>query len=70
MTARMVIPADSSSSVTFSWDGVTRTLARRQILDVPPGSDLEAAIGAANLTDLNAVQLTDAANGGAGAISN
>ena len=46
------------------------TLARRQVLDVPPGSALEAAIGAGNLVPLNAVQLADAANGGAGAISN
>jgi hypothetical protein len=33
----MVIPADSSASVTFSWDGGAVTLARRQVLDVPPG---------------------------------
>jgi hypothetical protein len=71
MTARMVIPADSTASVTFTWDGSTRTLARRQVLDVPPGSDLEAAIGSANLVPLTGRQLSDAAaGGGAGAVSN
>jgi hypothetical protein len=49
MTARMVIPADSTASVSFTWDGGTRTLARRQVLYVPPGSDLEAAIGGAGV---------------------
>lgn len=70
MTARMVLPADSSSAVTFTWDSGTVTLARRQVLDVPPGSALEAAIGAGDLVPLAGTQLTDAANGGAGAISN
>ena len=70
MTARMVIPADSTASVSFTWDGGTSTLARRQVLDVPPGSDLEAAIGSANLVSLTGRQLSDAAGGGAGAVSN
>jgi hypothetical protein len=66
----MVIPADSTASVTFTWDGGAVTLARRQVLDVPPGSALESAIGAGNLVPLAGTQLTDAANGGAGAVSN
>ena len=41
-----------------------------ELIDVDPGSALETAIGAANLTALNAQQLADAANGGAGAVSN
>lgn len=70
MTARMVIPADSTASVTFTWDGGAVTLARRTVLDVPPGSALETAIGAGNLTPLNGAQIADAANGGSGAVSN
>jgi len=67
----MVIPADSTAGVSFTWDGGTRTLGRRQVLDVPPGSDLEAAIGSANLVSLTGRQLSDAAaGGGAGAVSN
>lgn len=48
----------------------TEILQAGQLIDVPPGSDLETAIGAGNLTDPTAQQLADAANGGAGAVSN
>jgi hypothetical protein len=37
---------------------------------VPPDSDLEAAIGAGNLTDLTGQARAGAANGGAGAVTN
>jgi hypothetical protein len=67
----MVIPADSSASVSFTWDGGEQRLAAGLVLDVPPGSALEAAIGTGNLSDLTGRQLSDAAaGGGAGAVSN
>lgn len=40
------------------------------VLDVPPGSALETAIGAGSLTALTGQQLNDAANGGVGGVSN
>ena len=70
MTARMVIPADSSASVSFTWDGGAMTLARRQVLDVPPGSALETAIGSANLVPLSGQALVSDQQGGGGGASN
>lgn len=48
-------PRIVTEDVTFQWDGVTQRLARRTVLDVPPGSALEAAIGPQNLLPLGAV---------------
>jgi hypothetical protein len=59
MTARIVIPADSKARVTFTWDGGTANLIAGQILDVPPGSALETAIGSTNLTDLTGQALVN-----------
>ena len=71
MTARMVLPADSSASVSFTWDGGAMRLARRQVLDVPPGSALETAIGSANLVSLTSPQLFSiTSGGGSGGASN
>lgn len=70
MTVRTVTPADGSVSFAFAWGDGTEILTAGQLIDVDPGSALETAIGVANLTPLNAAQLADAANGGAGAVSN
>lgn len=70
MSVRVVQPADGSERLAFAYGDGTEYLAAGQILDVEPGSAIEAAIGVTNLTPLNAVQLADAANGGGGAVSN
>ena len=70
MTVRTVTPASGALSMSFAWGDGTEILTAGQLIDVDPGSALETAIGIANLTPLNAVQLADAANGGAGAVSN
>ena len=48
VTVRRVI-----TDTDFSWDGGPVHLSRGTILDVPPGSDLETAIGTGNLADLS-----------------
>lgn len=70
MTVRIVTPASGAESMSFAWGDGTEILAARQLISVDPGSDLEAAIGVTNLTNLTGQQLTDASNGGAGAVSN
>jgi hypothetical protein len=70
VTVRIVQPADGTSFLSFPYGDGVEHLTKGQILDVEPGSAAEAAIGVANLTPLNAVQLADAANGGAGAVTN
>lgn len=70
MTVRTVTPASGSLSMSFAWGDGTEILTAGQLIDVDPGSALETAIGAGNLTDLTGQQLSDAANGGAGAVSN
>ncbi len=39
----------------ISWDGVTQRLPKGQVIDVPPGSALERAIGRQYLVPLGAV---------------
>jgi hypothetical protein len=39
---------------TIEWDGVSQRLPRGQVIDVPPGSKLEDAIGAEHLVPLGA----------------
>ena len=70
MTVRTVTPASGALSMSFAWGDSEEILQTGELIDVDPGSALETAIGAANLTALNAQQLADAANGGAGAVSN
>jgi hypothetical protein len=63
MTVRIVTPAGAAASVSFDWDGGAQVLQAGQFIDVPPGSDLEAAIGPANLAVPTSQQLASAANG-------
>ena len=70
MTVRTVVPASGALYLEFSYGDGTEILTAGQILDVVPGSAVEAAIGTANLTPLGGQQLATAANGGAGAVSN
>ena len=49
MSIRMV----TAVGATVSWDGVVQQIPAGTLVDVPPGSALEAAYGAANLTDLS-----------------
>ena len=70
MTVRIVQPADGTAYVSYTWDFGTQILPAGAMIDVPPGSALETAIGTASLITPTAQQLAEAANGGAGAISN
>lgn len=42
-------PRVVTEPVTITWDGAPQRLPKGQIIDVPPGSALEAAIGARRL---------------------
>ena len=70
MSVRIVTPASGALSMSFAWGDGTEILTARQLIDVPPGSDLETAIGARSLTLPTAQQLAAAASGCAGAVSN
>jgi hypothetical protein len=48
-------PRVVTEDTTFTWDGVSQRLPKGQVLDVPPGSALERAIGLQNLIPLGAV---------------
>jgi hypothetical protein len=48
-----VAPADQSGSVTIAWDNSSIVVPAGTVLDIPPGSALEAAYGLANLTPLS-----------------
>jgi hypothetical protein len=66
MTLRQVTPANGAPQITINWDGGGAIMTSGQILDVPPGGPLEAAIGLANLTALTGVALADDQQGEAG----
>lgn len=44
-----------TEDVALFWDGVSQRLPKGQVMDVPPGSALEAAIGLDHLVPLGAV---------------
>lgn len=46
-------PCVVQADIAFTWDGVPWRLQRGQVIDVPPGSALEQAIGASMLAPLN-----------------
>lgn len=50
MTLRTVSPADGSGAVSISWDYAQITVPAGSVVDIEPGSALEAAYGLANLT--------------------
>jgi hypothetical protein len=65
VTLRQVTPASGASQITITWDGGPGpVLQAGQILDVPAGGALEAAIGLANLTSLAGNELYAAQTGG------
>ncbi len=70
MTVRIVTPASGALYLSFAYGDGVENLTAGQLIDVDPGSALEQAIGAGNLTPLTGQQLATAANGGAGAVSN
>lgn len=70
MMVRIVTPASGAAQLTISWDGGGTVLSAGQVLDVPPGSALETAIGTANLTPLTGEQLASDQQGGGGGVSN
>jgi hypothetical protein len=70
MTVRQITPADGSTGVSIGWDLGTVFLQSGTVLDVPPGSALETAIGLANLSPLSGPELDSCQAGSAGAVSN
>ena len=63
-------PADPDTTYPWGEAGCTSTVLAGSLIDCAPGSALETAIGAGNLGTLGQQALQDAANGGAGGISN
>ena len=47
-----ISPRVVTQDVTIAWDGVTQRLPKGQVIDVAPGSPLEAAIGLHRLVPL------------------
>ena len=70
MTVQQITPASGALSLTIPWGDGTAIYTAGDLVSVPPGSALEAAIGLPNMTPLTGAQLATAANGGAGAVSN
>jgi hypothetical protein len=57
MTMRLV-----TADIDVSWDGVLQHVPAGTLVDVPPGSALEAAYGPGNLEDLDADAAASAAD--------
>ena len=70
MSVRVVTLAGGALNLTFGWDGGTASLTAGTVLDVPPGSALETAIGAGNLIPLTSQALVSEQQGGGGGVSN
>jgi hypothetical protein len=66
VTIRVITPTDGSKAVTFAWDEAQVILDDGMLIDVPPGSALEAAVGLANLATAGTRQLASVSNGGGG----
>jgi hypothetical protein len=72
MTLRTVNPASGANQLTVTWGGSpggppsTEVLCKGQVLDVLPGSALETAIGAGNLTALTGNTLNNDLTGSEG----
>jgi hypothetical protein len=58
-----VTPASGAPALTVNWDGGGTVLTAGQVLDVPPGGPLEAAIGVSNLTALSGAALANEQGG-------
>jgi hypothetical protein len=52
MTIRMVTSVTGGSTLV-SWDGVLQNIRAGTLVDIPPGSALEAAYGPENLADMD-----------------
>jgi hypothetical protein len=63
VTIRQVTPANGAAQLMIAWDGGSMILLSGQVLDVPPGGPLEAAIGAGNLTALSGAALANVQGG-------
>jgi hypothetical protein len=58
-------PRQVISDTTVTWDSCTTFVLAGTIVDVAPGSALEAAYGAANLTTMSGQQAANVSNGSA-----
>jgi hypothetical protein len=70
MSVRVVTLAGGALYLTFGWDSGTASLTAGTVLDVPPGSAQETAIGAGNLIPLTSQALVSEQQGGGGGVSN
>lgn len=52
-------PQIINQDTTVTWDGVSQRIPRGTLIDVPPGSALQTAIGSSNLTALTAQQTSN-----------
>ncbi len=66
MTIRQVTPANGAPQLVINYDGGGSIVTAGSVLDVPPGSPLEAAIGLANLTTVPNTVLADDQQGDGG----
>lgn len=66
MTIRQLTLADGSAQLVINYDCGGMIVTAGQVLDVPPGSPLEAAIGVGNLTSLSNTVLADDQQGDGG----
>lgn len=66
MAIQQVTPANGAAQLPIAWDNGTVLLLAGQVLDVPPGGALEAAIGLSNLTAVTGTGLTDDQQGDGG----
>jgi hypothetical protein len=66
-----VVTTGGPPELGYEWDGNPQVLGNGMLIDVEPGSDLEAAIGSQYIPEASDLQLASAANGtAAGWVSN
>jgi hypothetical protein len=63
MTMRTVTPASGAAQLVINYDNGGSTVTAGQVLDVPPGSPLESALGLSNLTALTGTALANVQGG-------
>ena len=63
MSLRTVTPANGAAQLTINYDGGGSVVQAGEVLDVPPGSALESAIGLSNLTALTGQALNSVQTG-------
>jgi hypothetical protein len=71
MSLRTVTPSGGAAFISVYWDASMISVPAGTVLDIAPGSPLESAYGAGNLTDLSGQALvSDQTGSGPAATSN